>query len=82
MATAVQQEEDIPVTIAVPMLEGSQAPDPSDSLAHQTGTPPVPVAPFLDIPFVGTPPVGCPFFGIQGWPLTGKVGLLPQWHLQ
>ena len=36
---------------------------PSDSPAHQTGTPCLPVPPFLDMPFVGTLSVGVPFWG-------------------
>ena len=83
LATTAQQEEDVPLTIDIPRPEGSQVPDPSDSPAHYTGTPPLPVPPFLDITFVGTPPFGhssfwAPLFGIQGWPLAGKVELLPQ----
>ena len=37
------------------------APGPSSSLAHLTGTLPSLVPLLLDIPFVGTPPVGCLF---------------------
>ena len=73
LATAMQQEEDVPATIAAPELEGSQAPDPSDSPVHQTETLPLPVPPLLDIPFVGTPLVGCPFAGFIAGPTQKKV---------
>ena len=56
LATSVQQDEDISVTTTVPKLEDSQAPDPSDSPACQTGTPLLWMHPLLDIPFNGTPP--------------------------
>ena len=36
LATAMQQEEDVPAAIAVLEPEGSQVPDPSDSPACQT----------------------------------------------
>ena len=52
--------------------EGSQAPDLSDSPAHQTGTPPLLVLPFLDIPFVCTCQVGHPFAGIIAGPTQKK----------
>ena len=69
LTTTAQHEENVPVTIAVPEPEGSQDPDPSGSPACQTGTLPLPVAPLLDILFVGTPPVGHPFAGfIAGLP--------------
>ena len=71
LATATEQEEVIPVSIAVPKPEGSQAQDPSDSPAHQTETPPLPVPLLLDIPFVGTALVGCPF--------AGCIAPLSQW---
>ena len=48
------------MTTIIPKLEGSQALAPSESQVHQTGTPPQ-VTSLQDIPFVGTPPVGCPF---------------------
>ena len=80
LATTAWQEEDTPVTTTVCKLEGSQAPDPSDSPAHQTGTPPLPAPPFLDIPIVGTPLVGHPFAGFIASPHTEKVGLLFQQH--
>ena len=63
LATMVQQREDIAVTTTAPEPEGSQALAPSDSPSHQTGTPHLPVPPLLDIPFVGTSLVGCPFTG-------------------
>ena len=72
LATTASQEEDVPVTVTVPELEGFQAPDPSDSPAHQTGTPPLPVHPFLDIPFVGAPPNGHPFAGFIAGPMQRK----------
>ena len=68
LATTIQQEGDIPVTITVPMLEASQAPDPPDSPAGQTETLSLPVPPLPDIPFVSTPPVGCPFAGFIASP--------------
>ena len=61
LATTAQQREIVPVTTTIPEPEGSQTLAPSDSPAHQTGTPPLPVPPLWDILFVGTPPVGCPF---------------------
>ena len=72
LATAMQQEEDIPVTTTVPKPEGSQALDASDSQPHLTGAPPLPVPPLPDSPFVGTPPVGCPFAGFIASPTQKK----------
>ena len=72
LATASQQEEDIPVTIAIPEPEGSWAPDPSDSPAHQTETPPLPVPPLWDIPFVFTQLVGCTFAEFLAIPIQKK----------
>ena len=72
LAITVQQEEDVPVTTTVPKPEGSQGPDPSDSPAHQTGTPPPPVPPLLDISFFGTPMVGHPFAGLIVGPAQKK----------
>ena len=77
LATTVQQDEDIPATSIVPEPEGSLAPGPSNSPAHQTGTLPLSVPPLPDISFVGTPPVGYPFAGFTASP-TQKVGLLFQ----
>ena len=72
LATAAQQEEDVPATITVPKSEGSQALHPSDSPNCQTGTPPLPLLPFLDIHFVCTPPVGHPFAGFSASPTQKK----------
>ena len=69
LTTTVWQEEDVPVTITVPMLEDSQALNPSDSPAGQTGTPPLPMPPFLDIPFVDTFLVWHPFAGFSAGPI-------------
>ena len=77
LATTVQQEEDIPVTITVPKPEGSQAPDASDSPGHQTETLPLPVPPLPYIPFVGTTPVGCPFAGFIASPTQKKWDCSP-----
>ena len=38
---------DVPMTTTVPKPEGPHTPDPSDSPAHQTGTPPLPLPPLL-----------------------------------
>ena len=72
LATVKQQKKDIPVTITVPKPEGSQVLDSSDIPSCQTGIPPLPVSPFLDIPFVGTPPVGHPFTGFIASPTKKK----------
>ena len=61
LATAMQQNEDIPATTTAAKPDGSLAPGPSSSPAHPPGTPPLPVHSLLDILFVGTPPVGHPF---------------------
>ena len=61
------------MTTTVPEPEGSQALDPSDSPAHQTGTPSPPAPSLLDIPFVGTPLVGCPFARLIVGPTQQKV---------
>ena len=72
LATTVQQREAIPVTTATPEPEGSQVQAPSDGPVHQTGTPPLPVSPLLDIPFVGTPLVRCPFTEFVDGPMHKK----------
>ena len=58
MATATQQDEDVPAAFKP---EGSPAPGPLSSPVHPPRTPPLPVPPLLDIPMVGTPPVGQAF---------------------
>ena len=72
--TVMQQEEDVPTTITVPRAECSQAPETSDSLAHQTGTPPLPVHPFLDIPLWALLLLGILFLGFRASPLQEKWG--------
>ena len=62
----------MPITTTASNLEGSQVPDPTDSPAHHTGTPPSPLPPLLNIPFVGTPTVGCPFAGFIVSPMQKK----------
>ena len=66
LATAAQQDEDVPATTTASKPEGSLAPDPSSSPAWPPRTLPLPVPPLLDIPFVGTPLVGLPFAGVLG----------------
>ena len=61
LATAMQQDEDIPATTTAFKPEGSLAPCPSYSPACPPGTLPLPILPLQDIPFVGTPFIGCPF---------------------
>ena len=68
------------MTTTVPKPEGSQAPDPSDSPAHQTETQPPLVPPLLDIPFVCTPPVGHPFAGLIVGPTQKKWDCPPVAH--
>ena len=58
MATAVQQDEDIP---SASEPKGSPAPGPSSSPAHPPRTPPLPVPPLPDNTFIGTPLVRHPF---------------------
>ena len=53
LATTVQQDEDVPTTTTA--SEGSQAQGPSSSPAYTHRTPPLPVHPLPDIPFVGLP---------------------------
>ena len=74
LATATQQEQDVPTTIAVPEPEGSQAPDPSDCPPHQPLSSDFtsPSTPLPDIPFVGTTLVGCPFAGFIANPTQKK----------
>ena len=61
LATAMQQDEDVPATITASKPEGSLVPGPSSSPACPPRTLPLPIPPLLDIPFVGPPLVGCPF---------------------
>ena len=61
--------------------EGSQALASSDSPTHQSGTPPLPVSPMLDIPFVGTIPVGHPLTGFIVCPPTQSGATVPAAHL-
>ena len=77
LTTAVQWEEDVPMTTTVPKPEGTQFPDPTTSLAHHTGTPPPLVPLLLDIPFVGTSHVGCPFAGFIVSPMQKKQNCSP-----
>ena len=72
LATAMQQDKDVPATSTVPKPEGSLAPSPPNSPAFQTWTLPLPVPPLPDIPFVGTIPVGCPFAGFIAGPTQKK----------
>ena len=72
LATAVQQRENSPATTTAPESDGSQALASSDSPAHQVGSPPLPVPPMLDIPFVGTPTVSFPFAGFMVNPMHIK----------
>ena len=65
------------MTITVNKPVGSQALDPSDSPTYQIGTPPLPVPPFLDIPFVGTSLVKCPFAGFIAGPMQKSGTTLP-----
>ena len=65
------------MTTTVPELEGSKALDPSDSPAHHNGTPPTPLPPLLDIPFVGTPPVGHPISRFFVNPMQKKWDCFP-----
>ena len=72
LATTMQQDEDIPTSTTVPEPEGSLAPGPSNTPAHQTGPLLLPVPPLPDIPFVGTPSNGCPFAGFIASPTQKK----------
>ena len=60
LATAMQQEEDVPATIIASEPEDTLAPGHSSSPIHPPGNPPFCIHPLLDIPFIATPPVGCP----------------------
>ena len=42
-----------------PGSEGSQALGPTSSPVHHSETPTPPILPLLDVPYIGTPPVGC-----------------------
>ena len=72
LATTMQQDKDIPNTAAAHEPEGSLALGPSSSPAYPTGTLPPLVSLLLDIPFVGTPPVGHPFPGFIASPTLKK----------
>ena len=79
LVTAMQQGGHVQSTAAAPQPEGLLVLDPSSTPDHPTGNPPL-LKPLLpDIPFVGTPPVGCPFPGfIAGPPNSGTA--LPAVH--
>ena len=72
LATGVQQDEGIPATTTASEPEDSPAPGPSGSLACPPRTLPLPVPPLPDIPFIGTPPVGCPFAEFLAIPTQKK----------
>ena len=73
LATTMQQDEDILATTTASEPEGSLAPGPSSSPACPPRTLPLPVPPLPDIPFVGTPTVGCLFAEFLAIP-TQKSG--------
>ena len=77
LATTAQHMEDAPVTTTAPGLEGSWALVSLHSPAHQSGTPPLPMHPMLDIPFVGTPLVGHQLAGFMVGPTHTKQGSSP-----
>ena len=61
LVTATWLGENTPATTAVPEQEGSPVPGPSNSPAYFSETP-SPIIPLLpDLPFMGTPLMGCPF---------------------
>ena len=72
LATATQQDEDVPATTTASEPEGSLASGPSSSPTHPPRTPPFRVPPLLDIPFVSIPPVECPFAEFLAVPTQKK----------
>ena len=72
LSTAVQQSKNIQSIATALRPKGSPVLYPSSSSDLPSGTPP-PLLPLLpDIPFVGTPPVGCPFPGLITSPISKK----------
>ena len=81
LATAMQLGKNVQSIAAASKPEGSPALDPSSSLVHPTGTSP-PLKPLLlDIPVVGTPPVGHPFLGFIADPYPKRWATLLVLHL-
>ena len=74
MATTMQESEDVP---AASEPEGWPAPGPSGSPTHLPITPPLPVSPLPDIPFVGTPLMGHPFAEFLAIPTPESETTLP-----
>ena len=61
LAAATQLSKNVPATTTAPKQEESTTPGPFHSPAHLSETP-YPSIPLLpDLPFIDTPPVGCPF---------------------
>ena len=58
LATTMQWRVDAPAAATVLEPEGPQAPVSTSSPVHQAGAPPLPIFSMLDIPLIGTPPVG------------------------
>ena len=77
LTTDTHQGEDIPATTTASEPKGSPAPGSSSSPAHPPGTPPLPVPPLLDIPFVSTPPVRYPFAELPAVPSQKKWDCFP-----
>ena len=61
LVTATQLSENAPATTAVPKPEEAPTLVPFNSPAHLSETPPPIIPLLLDLPFMGTPPVWCPF---------------------
>ena len=77
LATAMQQNKNIPTTTTIPKPQGSPALGPSSSPAHPTGILPPLVPLLLDIPFVGIPQ-GEPISLVHSWSHPEIAGLLLQ----
>ena len=64
LATAVQQIVEALMAVTVLESEGWQALVSTSSPAHQMETSPIPIPVLLNMPLIGTPPVGCTLVGL------------------
>ena len=57
LVTTMQPEVDSLAVAPTPGSEGSQALAPTSSPAHHSETPPPPIPPLSDVPYICTPPI-------------------------
>ena len=82
LVTTPQQGENAPATTAMPEPIESITLGHSGSPALHSETPPPIIPLLLDLPLVGTPPVGHPFAEFLATSTQKKWGLLLQWLTQ